>query len=327
MEHRPDYCGVATAGQREPPAFPASVLLAAGLEDAAINYYEHHIGDYDKSTAHLTACEDGIYCRLLRRYYDTELPLPLDVKAVQRLVRARSREEREAVETILAEFFTKDADGWRHGRCDEEIARYAAKREKARRSAEARWAQSDGDAKGMRTHSERNANASPEHDERNALQSPDTKEKHSSSLRSDSSPAVAEDRQAEKPGNGKVAQLQQRLVAVTDDAIATFNERLGKPHGRLPRVALTTDVRRKEVKRCLTVAKAICAAMYGSERIDRQFWVDYWTAVDADDFHAGRLPGGKGHENWTPDFEFLTRPDVMAKLFDRAVSAVDEAQA
>jgi hypothetical protein len=87
-----------------------------------------------------------------------------------------------------------------------------------------------------------------------------------------------------------------------------------------------TDVRRKEVKRCLAVAKEICKAMYGAERIDRQFWVDYWAAVDADDFHAGRLPGGKGHEGWTPDFEFLTRADVMAKLFDRAVSA-DEAQA
>ena len=134
----------------------------------------------------------------------------------------------------------------------------------------------------------------------------------------DSSSAKADD-----PKPAKAAQMQERLKAVTDEAVEAFNAKLGKPTGLLPKVAIVTDVRRKEVKRCLQVAKAICKAMYGSERIDRQFWEDYWTAVDADDFHAGRLPGGKGHEGWSPDFEFLTRADVMSKLFDRAVSAAE----
>lgn len=140
-----------------------------------MNYYEHHIGDYDKATAHLTACEDGIYSRLLRRYYDTEAPLPADIKSLQRLVRARAKDEREAVETVLHEFFELDATGWRHTRCDAEIARYQEKRTKAKRSAEARWSKQNEDAENMRTHSERNANASTEHDERNAHQSPDTR--------------------------------------------------------------------------------------------------------------------------------------------------------
>lgn len=89
-----------------------------------MNYVELHIGDYDKATAHLTACEDGMYGRLLRRYYDTEAPLPLDLKVLQRLVRARAKDEREAVETVLDEFFQKREDGWHHPRCDEEIAKY-----------------------------------------------------------------------------------------------------------------------------------------------------------------------------------------------------------
>lgn len=89
-----------------------------------MNYFEFHIGDYDKATAHLTACEDGIYGRLMRRYYDTETPLPEDVKSLQRFVRARSREEREAVQTVLDEFFVLQSDGWHHKRCDEEIAKY-----------------------------------------------------------------------------------------------------------------------------------------------------------------------------------------------------------
>ncbi|HEV2540224.1 MAG TPA: YdaU family protein [Frateuria sp.] len=136
-----------------------------------MNYFEFHIGDYEKGTAHLTACEDGIYGRLIRRYYDTEAPLPLDLKALQRLVRARTRDEKAAVETVLEEFFQQQEDGWHHKRCDEEIARFAEKREKAKRSAEARWSN-------RAEHTERNANASANamrtHCDGNALQSPDT---------------------------------------------------------------------------------------------------------------------------------------------------------
>ena len=94
-----------------------------------MNYYEHHIGDYAEATAHLTFIEDAAYTRMIRKYYAQEKPLPADVKAVQRLVGARSKEEREAVETILGEFFRLEEDGWHNGRCDEELARYLDKTE------------------------------------------------------------------------------------------------------------------------------------------------------------------------------------------------------
>lgn len=87
-----------------------------------MNFYKHHIGDYAQATAHLTFIEDAAYSRLIRKYYAEERPLPADLKQVQRLVGARSREEREAVETVLAEFFTLDEDGWHQARCDAEIA-------------------------------------------------------------------------------------------------------------------------------------------------------------------------------------------------------------
>lgn len=90
-----------------------------------MNYYEHHIGDYDKATAHLSACEDGIYCRLLRRYYDTEQPLKNDIGAIQRFVRARTREEKNSVVTVLSEFFfLGDDECWHHRRCDSEIEKF-----------------------------------------------------------------------------------------------------------------------------------------------------------------------------------------------------------
>lgn len=134
-----------------------------------MHFYDHHIGDYDEATAHLTACEDGIYSRLIRKYMATEKPLPADLKTLQRLVRARTREEKEAVETILEEFFELQEDGWHQHRCDESINRYQDKQAKARKSAEARWGarktQSEGNANAyadeMRTHSEGNANHEP----------------------------------------------------------------------------------------------------------------------------------------------------------------------
>lgn len=124
-----------------------------------MNYYEHHIGDFDQATAHLTACEDGIYSRLIRRCYATEKPLPAEVSAVQRLVRARTRDEKKAVADMLAEFFNLQADGWHQTRCDIELARYVEKQEKARASAHARWDKRicEEDANALRTHCEGNA--------------------------------------------------------------------------------------------------------------------------------------------------------------------------
>jgi uncharacterized protein YdaU (DUF1376 family) len=91
-----------------------------------MNFYEHHIGDYAEATAHLSFVEDAAYSRLLRKYYATERPLPGDIKAVQRLVGARTEDERAAVDQVLQEFFELRDDGWHQLRCDEEIARFAS---------------------------------------------------------------------------------------------------------------------------------------------------------------------------------------------------------
>lgn len=91
-----------------------------------LNYYEHHLGDYAQATSHLSFVEDAAYCRMLRKYYADERPLPPDVRAVQRLVSARTEEERAAVEAVLQEFFQLREDGWHNARADEELDRYRA---------------------------------------------------------------------------------------------------------------------------------------------------------------------------------------------------------
>jgi len=129
-----------------------------------MNYYEHHIGDYAQATAHLTFVEDAAYSRLIRKYYAEEKPLPADLSAVQRLIGARTKEEKSAVDSVLKEFFFLEEDGWHNKRADLEILRYREKRSKAAASARVRWdkTQCESDANAMRTHTERNAHQTPD---------------------------------------------------------------------------------------------------------------------------------------------------------------------
>lgn len=121
-----------------------------------MNYYPFHIGDYASATRHLTWDEDMAYRRLIDAYYTREAPIPTDLRQAHRLVMATTPEQREAVNTVLAEFFTETPDGWINSRCDAEITAFRTKSEKATQSAQARWR----NAKAMPTKSERNANAS-----------------------------------------------------------------------------------------------------------------------------------------------------------------------
>lgn len=91
-----------------------------------MNYYEHHIRDYDAATAHLSWDEDMAYTRLLRWYYRKEQPIPADVKEACRQVRATTKVQRDAVTTVLNEFFVLQDDGWHQETCDAAIATYQA---------------------------------------------------------------------------------------------------------------------------------------------------------------------------------------------------------
>jgi len=128
-----------------------------------LNYFEFHIGDYLKDTAHLEPVEHGVLCRLLMVYYTREGPIP--VADAARLIGVRSKEERKALAAVLAEFFTQDGEHLRQARCDREISRYQDKQRKASASANARWNKqptqsarnANAGARAMRTHSEGNA--------------------------------------------------------------------------------------------------------------------------------------------------------------------------
>jgi uncharacterized protein YdaU (DUF1376 family) len=92
-----------------------------------MNYYKFNIGDYAAATRHLTMLEHGAYRLLLDFYYTSESLLPADLKVVARKAGARSKEEVQAVETVVKEFFTLTENGWSHTRCDAEIRIFQSK--------------------------------------------------------------------------------------------------------------------------------------------------------------------------------------------------------
>lgn len=109
-----------------------------------MNYYPHHIGDFNNATRHLSRVERSLYRDMLDMYYDTEQPLTADFNLLCRKLMARTEEEVTGVEQVLNEFFTKDERGWIHGRCEQVIAEYREQLEKksaaGKASAEARAA-------------------------------------------------------------------------------------------------------------------------------------------------------------------------------------------
>lgn len=96
-----------------------------------MNHYPRHIGDYLKKTLGLTMLQDGAYNRALDWYYAQERPLP-PKPGVYGELRCMTRGDREAVDVVLSRYFTEGPDGYHHGRCDEEIERYASRAETAR---------------------------------------------------------------------------------------------------------------------------------------------------------------------------------------------------
>jgi uncharacterized protein YdaU (DUF1376 family) len=103
-----------------------------------VNYYPHHIGDFNNATRHLTRVERALYRELIELYYDIERPLPADDFGwICKKVLASSQDEMDSVKAILREFFKLDGDGYRHSRCDLEIASYRAKQEAAVKAGKA----------------------------------------------------------------------------------------------------------------------------------------------------------------------------------------------
>ena len=88
-----------------------------------VNFYSHHIGDFNNATRHLSRLERSIYRDMLELYYDTEKPLTDDFDKLARRCLVAD-EERGALREVLNEFFLAQDDGYHNVRADKEIAAY-----------------------------------------------------------------------------------------------------------------------------------------------------------------------------------------------------------
>lgn len=116
-----------------------------------MHYYQHHIGDFTRETANLNDHQLATYMRMVWAYYSDERPLDDDCEGIA----FACRSDEKTVRLLLKHYFILCEDGWRHTRCDKEIAIYHGKADKARASANARWK----NANALPTQTERNADA------------------------------------------------------------------------------------------------------------------------------------------------------------------------
>ena len=104
-----------------------------------MNWFKLYIGDYQRDTAALSVTEHGAYLLMLQHYYATERPLPTG-KALHRMLRATEKVEREAIDSVAAQFWTQTPAGLVNPRADAEIAKAGAQAETNRVIAQAREA-------------------------------------------------------------------------------------------------------------------------------------------------------------------------------------------
>ena len=104
-----------------------------------MNFFKLYIGDYQRDTAHLSVTEHGAFLLMLQHYYATEKPLPTG-KALHRMLRAQDKAERDAIDAVVAQFWTETPEGLANGRADDEITKANAQADTNRAIAQAREA-------------------------------------------------------------------------------------------------------------------------------------------------------------------------------------------
>lgn len=286
-----------------------------------MNYYEHHLGDYLRDTAHLSPLEDGIYRRLLDQYYIRELPLPLLPRDVYRLARAQSKQDREAVDTVLREFFDEAADGWRQERCDREIARFQDKRGKAKASADARWSHSERNANASNGHASASADEMRTHSERNAIDHANGMPHAGASART---PVRAPARpQSPVPSNQSPEEQETEPTARVGSAEASAaysvpdcpaQKLLEAYHELCPSMAKVRILTKARQSNARARWVQVCTAEKWNAEQGLEWFRWYFAQAEASDFLTGRR--ARTDRPWAADFEWLMTAGNFAKVVE-----------
>lgn len=87
-----------------------------------MNFFKLYIGDYQRDTAHLSLKEHGAFLLMLQGYYATQKALPVG-RTLHRMLRAQDKSERDAIDSVVAQFWMERDGGLVNERACAEIAK------------------------------------------------------------------------------------------------------------------------------------------------------------------------------------------------------------
>ncbi len=99
-----------------------------------MNFYARYPGDYARDTQDLSLAEHGAYALLLDYLYGTERLLPNNPVGLYRVCRAHTDEEKQAVDSVIARFFTETSWGFTNSRFERDIVPAKARIDAARQN-------------------------------------------------------------------------------------------------------------------------------------------------------------------------------------------------
>jgi uncharacterized protein YdaU (DUF1376 family) len=275
-----------------------------------VNYYSHHIGDFDRATRHLSRLERSVYRDLLDVYYDTEAPLASDVASLCRKIIARTSEEATAVEQVLNEFFIETPAGWYHDRCEEELEAYrtstsqksaAGKASAAKRAAKRQQALNE-----TATPIQRKSNARstpvemPLPSRGTALQLTNNQEPITINHKPDTSTA--------SPSGDDVRQCPAGAL------VDAYHELM--PNN--PRVKVLSDARKSAIKaRWIEASKLSCEPFgYATKSAGLAAWREFFGICAESKFLTGLSPPMPGKPAFVADIDFIFSPSGFAKTLE-----------
>jgi uncharacterized protein YdaU (DUF1376 family) len=125
-----------------------------------LNWFKLYMGDYQRDTAALSLVEHGAYLMMLQLFYATEKPIPTG-KALYRMLRAQDKEERDAIDAVINQFWTETPNGLVNARANIEIAKASNQADTNARIAREREGKRKVSRDGNETSTNRATNSQP----------------------------------------------------------------------------------------------------------------------------------------------------------------------
>lgn len=252
-----------------------------------MNFFKLYMGDYQRDTAHLSLAEHGAYLLMLQHFYSTERPLPTGT-ALHRMLRAQSKVERDAIDSVATQFWAKTPEGLVNQRAETEIRKSdhqrAINREIGSRGGRPKRTEQETDSVSKTGTEQETDSVSVREPNRNPNQTPDTRQEQdqdqkqkASELRSGENPPekppkpVPDDPPAEPPpdpiwGTGLAFLRRKRIPEPQARALLG---KLRKACGDIPTGALLAQAEADDITNPAAWLMAAAARNHGPQPVSK----------------------------------------------------------